>query len=361
MESIDSAIGRKVTPLGVAAAIAAPQHGVVARRQLLRAGLSRDVVDRMVRAGKLLSLHRGVYAVGHRPVGPRSREMAVVLLAGPRGGLGMHSGAALWGMTRAWHGPVHAVGPKSRKGPGFVIHRTRHLPPSDLTLHWGIPVTTPIRTLLDLSGHLSLDALDAALAEALVRKLVQLDDLRVRATGNLRALLATAAPTRSRLERDFRALLREHGLPQPVSNGIVEGFEVDLHWPEQRLVAELDGYEFHGHRRAFETDRVRDQILMAAGWRTARVTDRQTTLARVAAAARFSRLLAPAPLRAAAPRPPPRPAAARRGAGTTRPWTAMPPRARRARPDRPRGRRAPGRRSSTGPRSRRAATTSRSG
>src|SRR5215208_2021239 len=354
-------MGREVTPLAVAAAVAAPQHGVVARRQLLRAGLSRDVIDRMVRAGKLILLYRGVYAVGHRPVGARSREMAVVLFAGRPGALGVHSSAALWAMTRPWRGPVHALGPKSRSAPGYVIHRARHLPSEDVTVHSGIPVTTPLRTLLDLSRHLSLDDLDAALAEAMVRRLVRIEDLQARATGGLRRLLETAAPTRSRLERDFRAFLREHGLRQPVSNGVVEGHEVDLHWPELKLVAELDGFEFHAHRRAFETDRVRDQVLMAAGWRTARVTDRQMTLARAATAARFSRLLAPAPPRAGAPRPPPAPAAARTGAGTTRRPTAMPPRARRGPPDRPRGRRAPGRRSSTGPRSRPAATSSRSG
>jgi very-short-patch-repair endonuclease len=295
-------MGRKVTPLGVAAAIATPQHGVVARRQLLLAGLSRDVVDRMVRAGKLILLYRGVYAVGHRPVGPRSREMAVVLLAGRPGALGVHSGAALWAMTRAWRGPVHALGPKSRTGPGYVIHRTRDLPPEDLTVHWGIPVTTPLRTLLDLSRHLSLDALDAALAEALVCKLVRPEDLEVRATGQLRVLLDTAAPTRSRLERRLRRLLRAHGLPQPVSNGIVEGYEVDLHWPEHRLVAELDGYAFHAHRRAFESDRERDIVLQVAGWRTVRVTDQQLGR-RAETADRFSRLLlAPAPLPAGAPR-----------------------------------------------------------
>src|SRR4029079_12086797 len=112
-----------------------------------------------------------------------------------------------------WHGPVHAIGPKSLSGPGYVIHRTRDLPPEDITRHWGIPVTTPLRTLLDLSRTLSLDALDAALAEALVRKLVRLEDVQARATGRLAELVSTAAPTRSRLERAFRALLREHGLP----------------------------------------------------------------------------------------------------------------------------------------------------
>ncbi len=280
----------------VAAEIAAPQHGVVARSQLLRAGLSRRAIDHMLEAGRLVPLHRGVYAVGHRPVGPRSREMAVVLLAGRRGALSLYSSAGLWAMTRPWHGPVHAVGPKSRRGNGWVIHRTRQLPRSDVTRQFGIPVTTPLRTLLDLSPVLSLDALDAALAEALVRRLVTLDDLRPRATGRLRVLLGTAAPTRSKLERELRRLLREHGLPQPVSNGIVEGYEVDLHWPDLRLVAELDGYQFHSHRRAFETDRERDFVLQAAGWRTVRVTNRQLTETREKTAERFTALLA-------APRP----------------------------------------------------------
>jgi very-short-patch-repair endonuclease len=275
----------------VAAQLATPQHGVVARRQLMRAGLTRDEIDHLVAAGRLLLLYRGVYAVGHRPVGPRSREMAVVLLAGSRGALSDHSAGGLWAVRTAWRGPVHAIGSYSRKGPGYVIHRTRHLPPEDVTVHWGIPVTTPLRTLLDLSRHLSLDALDAAVAEALVRKLVTIEALQPRATGNLRALLDTAAPTRSRLERGLRRLLREHGLPQPISNGFIEGYEVDLHWPAHRLIAELDGYDYHGHRRAFETDRERDIVLQAAGWRVVRVTS-QGLERRTVLAAQFRDLLA---------------------------------------------------------------------
>ena len=196
----------------------------------------------------------------------------------------------MWAMRRPWHGPVHAIGTKPRSGPGYVIHRTRDLPPEDLTTNWGIPVTTPLRTLLDLSRTLSLDALDAALAEALVRKLVRLEDVQARATGRLRELLTTAAPTKSRLERALRKILHEHGLPQPISNGFVCGYEVDLHWPQHRLIAELDGWLYHGHQRAFETDRERDLVLATRGWRTVRLTaaqlDRRGTVAE-----RFTALL----------------------------------------------------------------------
>ena len=215
--------------------------------------------------------------------------MAVALLA--NGPVAWHSAAGLWAITRPWHGPVHALGSHSWSGPGFVIHRTRNLPPEDVTVHWGIPVTTPLRTLLDLSRTLSLEAMDTLLAEALVRKLVTLEDLQPRATGKLRRLLETAAPTKSKLERDLRRLLRDHGLPRPISNGIVEGYEVDLHWPDLKLVAELDGYAYHAHRRAFETDRERDIVLAAAGWRTVRVTDRQLNESRATTAERFVALL----------------------------------------------------------------------
>jgi len=89
----------------------------------------------------------------------------------------------------------------------------------------------------------------------------------------------------------MRRLLRDHGLPQPISNGIVCGHEVDLHWPDLKLVAELDGYAYHAHRRAFETDRERDIVLAAAGWRTVRVTDRQLNDTRATTAKRFGALL----------------------------------------------------------------------
>ena len=195
-------------------------------------------------------------------------------------------------MRRPWHGPVHAIGTKPRRGDGFVIHRTRNLPPHDLTTNWGIPVTTPLRTLLVLSRTLSLDALDAALAEALIRKLVRLEDVQARATGTLRELVTTAAPTRSKLERDLRKILHEHQLAQPISNGFVHGYEVDLHWPEHRLIAELDGWLYHGHQRAFESDRERDLVLAVHGWRTVRLTAAQLERA-ATVAERFARLLRP--------------------------------------------------------------------
>jgi hypothetical protein len=65
--------------------------------------------------------------------------------------------------------------------------------------------------------------------------------------------------------------------PIPSFNTSVLGFEVDALWPAQHLSAELDSWEFHRHRAAFENDRARDAALQAAGYRTIRITHRRLT------------------------------------------------------------------------------------
>jgi very-short-patch-repair endonuclease len=79
--------------------------------------------------------------------------------------------------------------------------------------------------------------------------------------------------THSELERRFLALIREAGLPEPQANVLVEGFLVDLFWPEARLVVEIDSYGFHRLRREFNSDRYRDAKLQLAGYIVLRVTE----------------------------------------------------------------------------------------
>jgi very-short-patch-repair endonuclease len=79
-------------------------------------------------------------------------------------------------------------------------------------------------------------------------------------------------------------------VPEPLGNVKLAGYDVDFVWPEERLVIEVDGFRFHGHRVAFERDRRKDQVLLTAGYRVVRVTWRQladaplTVLAVIAAA-----------------------------------------------------------------------------
>jgi very-short-patch-repair endonuclease len=81
--------------------------------------------------------------------------------------------------------------------------------------------------------------------------------------------------TRSEAERKLLKIIRDAGLPRPETNTRVAGYEVDFLWRDERLVVELDGWQFHGHRLAFERDREKQQALVAAGLRVSRVTWRQ--------------------------------------------------------------------------------------
>jgi Protein of unknown function (DUF559) len=165
--------------------------------------------------------------------------------------------------------------------------RSRSLPADELTSCDGIPCTTVARTLVDLAACVPPRRLRQALEQALILRVFDLVATtrtleRVRGrrgTGVLRALLTEVADeppiTRKELERRFIELVRRASLPLPVVNGLVEGREVDFHWPAYRLVVETDGRATHGHALAFHTDRRRDLALELAGWHVLRVTWRQ--------------------------------------------------------------------------------------
>ena len=140
------------TPDVLIAAVAARQHGVVTVAQLLAAGFDHDAVAYRRRVGRLHLLHRGVYAVGHRPPSPLATAMAAVLACGPDAALSHRSAAALWRILPRWHSPTEVTTPTKRAHPGIHIHRS---PNADATTHYGIRVTTPARTLIDLADVLS--------------------------------------------------------------------------------------------------------------------------------------------------------------------------------------------------------------
>lgn len=164
-------------------------------------------------------------------------------------------------------------------------------PPNELTTTRGIPVTTPARTLLDLATVVGPQALERAINEAEVLRLTSphsLDDLVNRHRGRpgipamsriLNAGSVGATITRNEMEDRFFALLDEAGLPRPEVNAQLQiagtWIEPDFMWPSSRLIVELDGYETHGTRAAFERDRARDRALQVAGCRVCRVTWRQ--------------------------------------------------------------------------------------
>jgi very-short-patch-repair endonuclease len=137
-------------------------------------------------------------------------------------------------------------------------------------------------------GTLSRAELERACADAMVRSLVTQDELEA-----ARLLApAEAAPTRSALERRFLGVIREAGLPRPEVNHTVGPYEIDFAWLEQRVLVEVDGWQAHGHRLAFERDRARDAELTAMGYVVLRFTWRQVRDTPLLVAAQVARALA---------------------------------------------------------------------
>ena len=274
------------------AALARAQHGVVSRAQLRLLGLSDDAIDRWLARGRLHPVHRGVYAVGHSVLITEGRWMAAVL-AGGDGALLSHAGAAAaWELRPVGTGAIHITlpgGPGRKRRAGIRIHRSTTLAPDESTTHRGIPITTPVRTLIDLAPTLKGRRLEQALDRAEQRGLIDFADLRRRLEARparpgspaLRAMLSryTAATfvTRSEMEERFLALCDDHGIRRPDVNTRIEGREVDFAWRDARLIVEVDGYAYHRSPSAFEADRERDVILVLAGWQVLRFTWTQLT------------------------------------------------------------------------------------
>lgn len=286
--------------------LAAKQHGVVARFQLLLLGFTRHTIASRIEGGYLHPLHRGVYAVGHRKLSAEGRTMAAVLACGEEAVASHRTAAWLHGLLRDAR-PVTDVtvrGDASRGRKGIEPHRARHLHPEDVTVVDGIPCTSIARTLLDIAATETPRRLERAMEEAERRgtfDLAAVERACARCRGHrglkpLGALIGrTHAPppfTRSELERSFFERLREEGLPLPAVNTWVEGHEVDLYWPDRNLVVELDTRTYHAQRAAFEIDRARDAKLQVAGNAVLRVTGRRYEKETDAVLGQVRRLLA---------------------------------------------------------------------
>ena len=269
--SIDAAI----------AAIATRQHGTIGHDQLLALGLTAKAIKYRVRIGRLHPIHRGVYAVGHRKLTQRGLWMAAVLTAGERAVLSHRSGAALWGLGIANTSRIEITTPRDRRRPKLKVHVAR-LADDEITTRDGIPVTSVSRTLLDLAAVAPRRQVEKAVREAEHRLLGDKASVGVllerhqgrKGTKTLRELRQRAGHgvTDSEFEERFLTFLDERGFERPRLNAYIEGFRCDAVWPAQKVVVELDGRAYHDDDDHFETDRVRDRKLQAAGFAPIRVT-----------------------------------------------------------------------------------------
>jgi predicted transcriptional regulator of viral defense system len=276
------------------AEIARRQHGVIAREQLRALGLSPNAIHRRVAAGRLIPVHRGVYAVGHALLGDKGRWMAAVVACGPAAVLSHRSAAALWELRPSSRARIDVSSPgrRGRTLGGIEAHRGDTLRLADIAAVDEIPCTSIARTLLDLADVTTRRDLERACDQAEIRRLFDLralDDVLARAAGRhgaplLQAILADlrfgASITRSELEERFLQICTAAGLPTPQVNAWLQlpdgnGLRPDFLWADHRLIAETDSRMFHDSHRRFEHDRRRDQVLTIARWRVIRFTWRQ--------------------------------------------------------------------------------------
>jgi hypothetical protein len=240
----------------------------------LAAGLSGAAIQRRVRKGTLHYVHRGVYRVGHRAPGVEARYMGAVLACGEDALLCRRAAAHLCGLVKGGAPPAEVVAPWERRVPGVVTRRSRRIDPRDRTLFRRISMTTVPCILIDLAPDLSADALARLCHEAGVRygttpaQVKAVLARRPRAPGALaleRVMVGDVRVVLSELERVFLRLLREGRLPLPVTNRPAGGRRVDCRWPELKLTVELNSYQFHHSRHAWEQDNRREREARARG------------------------------------------------------------------------------------------------
>jgi hypothetical protein len=261
------------------------RYGLTTTIELVSGGLSHSAISRRVARGALYRRYPGVYSFGPGELSPEAQAMAAVLAAGDGAVLSDLSVAALRKISR-FQAPIpHVLVPRRHRPiEGIVIHHCLRLDPLDVMLYRGIPVTTVARMLVDLSDVLTAHQLANVIYEAAYRKRFDVAATKramQRANGrrNLRVLdraielyLSGSAGTRSRLEDAFLSLLLFAEIPEPLVNTHLQGEEVDCHWPDRKLVVEVDG---PGHERpaAKADDARKDCKLEAAGYTVLRFTD----------------------------------------------------------------------------------------
>jgi very-short-patch-repair endonuclease len=239
---------------------------LVDRADLLAAGLTRGQINWRVQSGLLIPEYEGIYRVGHSAPNLETSYLAAVLACGKGTVLSGRAAAYLYGLIRGEAPKPEVTTPTQRRPKGVICHRTRAV--SDATTYRGISITTVARAVVDMAPDCTPGELAELFHHAVVRFRVKprhveavlkrrpnakgAKTLRRVINGDERALLSV-------LEHGFIAVLRKNDLPLPETNIPEDGHWVDCRWPEYRLTVELDSYQFHSTKHAWQQDYQRER------------------------------------------------------------------------------------------------------
>lgn len=277
-------------------AAAGRQQRNITYEQLRRLGLGPDAIAYRARNGFLHRVHHNVYSVGGPPRAPIEKASAAVLACGAGAALSHGSAMALWGFWKRWPATFEVTTRGDRRPRGITVHRSRTLERRDVTTHFGIRATSPARTLSDCAPPLADATLARTVNNALLSPYLTRSQLAEFLTRHPNRRLqpfveTTDGPTRSQFEDAFLAFCERHGLPRPKVNTIVAGREADAYFEAERLIVELDGWDFHSSRLSFEDDRARDANALASGIATLRITWERMTETPAQEAHRLKKIL----------------------------------------------------------------------
>ena len=274
------------------ARLAATQHGVVTRNQLLTAGVSPRAVEHRLERRVLVAVHAGIYRMAGANPTWRQRIMAATLAGGPTAAASHRAAAWLHGLAGVEpRAEMSVARGRSPRPAGVTVHRLLGLAARDVERRDGIPCMRPAVTLIAIAAVVSELLLEAALDDALARGLVSVAQLERRlvdlgrhgrrGTLTLSPLLAVRGGgprwTQSEFERRLLRLVEHAGLPP-----LVRQFEVrlpggrrafiDLAWPELRLGLEAHSFRHHSSRSDWSRDNTRNNLVTSLGWRILPVT-----------------------------------------------------------------------------------------
>lgn len=269
------------------AAFAARHHAVFSTSHARMLGFSRDEIKYRQATGQWTSLHEIVHRMAGSPRTWKGDLLAACWAGGFRAAASHRSAAALWGFAGARREVAEITCPRWRRArhPGVVVHESKAIDPVDLTVVVGIPVTKPDLTLLHLAAVCHPSIVEMALDAAEKRELVtrsSIDELLRRlgkqgrnGIGTLRRLLASRGPerkpTESEMETRMLQVIRQHGLPEPVTQYEIHQkgafvARADAAYPQWRIAIEYQSYQEHTGRIAIERDIDRHLRVLGAGW-----------------------------------------------------------------------------------------------
>ena len=272
------------------AELAARQHGLITRGQAKARCLNDAACDRRLQNGQWVRMHPGVYRLSGAPV-TWEQKLKAATLALPDSVASHTSAARLFGFPVGAEAIDVTVGRYQQRPDGVNLHRTRALERIDRAKHLLIPTTSVTRTLIDLAGAVSRPTLEAALDNALARRLVPLPYVAARfealggkgrkASAVIGELLAERAgqthfadstPQRRLMElikrRGFKGFVPEYRIVLPDGQVIF----VDAACPDVRFGIELDSYRWHSSMSHWASDHERHNAATAFLWSLRQVT-----------------------------------------------------------------------------------------